>query len=523
MKLPRFTAKTPPPRESGLARATDIGALTRTGDIEVWRGVSQLGGAMQGAADLGYRAWQERHDIDTGIQHAKSTSALNMAYTDIQGELDNTPVETDAIRTKLRTEKLKELEDLYNQTRKGLDNKNAANQLRKSWELMKSQFDAGIYQTLSRNLNEQQKLDKMTIWQAMLVNAAAEDLASVKQNIREDVEKHLPLFGASGVQRIIGNLDKLTTDIREDYYKDLIYNGTSDLDVLTEQIQQDDSVDKKKLLNNIDEVRQQREKRDKEAIKELVDKTTSNTIREYFNGELLVSTLNERHAKGLIRDSEFKFMMKGLAQIAPDHSDSFAAGNIRRAKTDFDIGAIDRAEADKITLENYAKLDNTDRSKVVADLEDIEAKIIATAKSNAYSEGRGLMSQRFAGIQSEEDLIDLFRGAGLTEAEKKRINRRWTAEVNNKDLYERAVDDRFKEMRQKKISDVDKYKAESLRVLLQYQKRKRLSIEGLERAVAEEQRIIISTPTQVKPVGEMTTEEKQRELIRIRELRQLAR
>ena len=267
----------------------------------------------------------------------------------------------------------------------------------------------------------------------------------------------------------------------------------------------------------------------------LIDKINSDTIREYFNGDLTVAELNERHAKGHIKDSEFKFMMTALAKKVPDNTDPFAAGRIRRAMVDFEMGAIKRPETDKIVLENYTKLDGPDRSTIVEKLEDIEAKIIATAKSNAYSEGRGLMSQRFIGIQSEEDLIDLFRGAGLTEKEKSRINRRWRAEVNNRDLYERAVDDRFKEMRKEKISDIDKYKAESLRILLEFQRRTQLryttvgfvetevTLEEFEATVAARQQRIVKPIKKIKPVSEMTTAEKQRELERIRELKRLAR
>ena len=48
----------------------------------------------------------------------------------------------------------------------------------------------------------------------------------------------------------------------------------------------------------------------KEGQQELINKTTSDTIREYFGEVLTVATLNDRHEKGLIRDSEFKCMMK---------------------------------------------------------------------------------------------------------------------------------------------------------------------------------------------------------------------
>jgi len=222
-----------------------------------------------------------------------------------------------------------------------------------------------------------------------------------------------------------------------------------------------------------------------------ITKVNSDTIREYFNNELTVATLNERHAKGFIKDSDFKFMMTALTKKVPDDSDPFAAGRIRRAMASFKMGAIKRSEADSIILKDYPLLDGPDRSMVITDLEDIEEKIIAASKSNAYSEGRSLMSQRFVGIQSEEELIDIFKGAGLTDEQKKEINRQWRAEVNNRNLYERAVDDRFKEMRKEGISDVDRFKSESLKILLQYQRRVLLGLEKFEEAVSEEQRGII--------------------------------
>ena len=154
---------------------------------------------------------------------------------------------------------------------------------------------------------------------------------------------------------------------------------------------------------------------------------------------------------------------------------------------------------------------------VITDLEDIEEKIIAASKSNAYSEGRSLMSQRFVGIQSEEELIDIFKGAGLTDEQKKEINRQWRAGVNNRNLYERAVDDRFKEMRKEGISDVDRFKSESLKILLQYQRRVLLGLEEFEEIISREQKSIVTKP--LKSISEMTTEEKRRELQKIRELK----
>ncbi len=262
----------------------------------------------------------------------------------------------------------------------------------------------------------------------------------------------------------------------------------------------------------------------KDAQTALVDKTTSDTLREFFAGDLTVPELNKRHSAELVKDSEFKFMMSAFQDTTPANSDPFAASRIRRAQGDFEAGDITQAEVEKRIVEDYVKLDGPDRSKVLADLEDISTRVIGTARTNAYSEGRGLMSVQFVGIKSQDDLFDLFAATtGLTEDEKKRINRRWQAEVSNRDLYERAVDDRFREMRKDGITDTQKFQAESLRILLQYQRRKRLTLEALETEIGVEQQAIIKGSTVNKPVQEMTTAEKQAELQRIRELKQLAR
>ncbi len=277
------------------------------------------------------------------------------------------------------------------------------------------------------------------------------------------------------------------------------------------------------LRNTIGVTERAIEAQAKDAQEQTINQATSDAIREFYAGTLTVPELNKRHEAGVIKDSEFKSMMGTLQQTTPADSDAFAAGDIRRGMGDFEVGAITRAELDKVVLDNYAKLDGPDRSKVVSDIEDVATKVIGTARTNAYDEGRGLMSVQFIGIKSVEDLASIFAAAGLSDEEKKRINRRWQAEVANRDLYERAIDDRFREMRKDGVTDTQKFQAESLRVLRQYERRKRLELEQLETEIREERQAIISTASIVnKPVGEMTTTEKQAELQRIRELKRLA-
>lgn len=63
MKLPRFIATTAPPRETGIARAQDIGALTRTGTAE-FEAIERAGGKIQQTAGTAFQAWQNRRALD---------------------------------------------------------------------------------------------------------------------------------------------------------------------------------------------------------------------------------------------------------------------------------------------------------------------------------------------------------------------------------------------------------------------------------------------------------------------------
>jgi hypothetical protein len=223
--------------------------------------------------------------------------------------------------------------------------------------------------------------------------------------------------------------------------------------------------------------------RQKNAVTAKTNEVTSNTIRDYFtvdpatgNSIMTVPELMKRHEAGFLKDSEFKSMMENLTTTVPKDSDGFAAGRVRRAVADFEEGLISRADVDSAILKEYPLLDGPDRSNVVSDLEAVSSKILGTAKSNAYAEGSSLRSVQFVGIETEDQFTKLFAGSGLTEGQKKRLNRRRLAEINNQDLYERAVSDRLNEMRKSGIEDVNKYKSESLSILLQYQNRLNLKL-----------------------------------------------
>jgi len=77
VKLPKYIATTPPPRETGLARAQDIGALTRTGGAE-YEAIAGAGKAIQQTANIGTQIYMNRQALDDQVTMGKiSTRAID--------------------------------------------------------------------------------------------------------------------------------------------------------------------------------------------------------------------------------------------------------------------------------------------------------------------------------------------------------------------------------------------------------------------------------------------------------------
>jgi hypothetical protein len=87
MKLPRFIASTPPPTDPGIARASDIGALTRT--APAGEGAIALGRGLQGVGDMAFQSAMKRKDLDNraaeGEANARSIDALTEGTNTIAG------------------------------------------------------------------------------------------------------------------------------------------------------------------------------------------------------------------------------------------------------------------------------------------------------------------------------------------------------------------------------------------------------------------------------------------------------
>jgi len=74
--FPGFTASTPPPRSSGLARAQNIGALTQSSEQAKWSGVGAFGRGMSYASQLSFQASQHRQALDDDIEWGTATTRV---------------------------------------------------------------------------------------------------------------------------------------------------------------------------------------------------------------------------------------------------------------------------------------------------------------------------------------------------------------------------------------------------------------------------------------------------------------
>ena len=93
MKLPRVTATTPPPRETGLVRAQDIGALTNIGDAE-FRAIQQLGGALKGTAGMMFKIQQQKQKISDDTQTDRISQNMKIWVGAQEEALKTTRIET---------------------------------------------------------------------------------------------------------------------------------------------------------------------------------------------------------------------------------------------------------------------------------------------------------------------------------------------------------------------------------------------------------------------------------------------
>jgi len=156
MKLPRYTAKVGPPRFAGAARATDIGALTRTGEVEVWRGVSQLGGGMKDVSNLMFRVQQDRQAIDARLQHNRVSSSMAEYANELDRSLEEQVVTSKKHRDDLQQANMALYDKEFQNQLKTVDNHKALQALKISQYESKARASTQIYNKLTANYDRYQ-------------------------------------------------------------------------------------------------------------------------------------------------------------------------------------------------------------------------------------------------------------------------------------------------------------------------------------------------------------------------------
>lgn len=154
MKLPRFTAQTPPPRTSGITRATDIGALTQTGEGAKFRSIQAVGGALRGLAGMLFRVQQDRQAIDTRLQHDQSASQIEEHITKMNQSLADSVVRTPKERDATHDAVMVKFDEYYQQRLKWMDNPESREALKSTWLLNRPRYVKQLYSTLNKQLDK---------------------------------------------------------------------------------------------------------------------------------------------------------------------------------------------------------------------------------------------------------------------------------------------------------------------------------------------------------------------------------
>jgi len=156
MQFPRFTAKTAP-RGSGVARANDIGALTRTSDPEFYRSIGAIGQGLNIASDYAFRANQQRRAVDADLQYKKASADVYEYTEKYMRSMEQTPITSDGQRSEFHQNYMKQLEEMNNQRNKEIDNPDALNARKSSWPHEKLRHSKDMYSYLTGKLHFHQK------------------------------------------------------------------------------------------------------------------------------------------------------------------------------------------------------------------------------------------------------------------------------------------------------------------------------------------------------------------------------
>jgi len=118
MKLPRYIASTPA-QGTGLARANDIGALTRTGGAE-FEALKGAGRATQGTADTMFQVQQHKQKISDDTQTDRISQNIRIWANEWEAGVETTRVETPDDQKRIMKSQKKSFNEMIAKETKGM-------------------------------------------------------------------------------------------------------------------------------------------------------------------------------------------------------------------------------------------------------------------------------------------------------------------------------------------------------------------------------------------------------------------
>lgn len=223
---------------------------------------------------------------------------------------------------------------------------------------------------------------------------------------------------------------------------------------------------------------------------ELIDTTTSTTIREYYQGTMTVGELDKRHEAGLIKDTKFESMRKGLEASIPDVSDQMVRSEMNNAITQFRANQISREDTQNIFLDSYEFLDEPDRKKFDNDIEAVTTTLVENSMSEAKEAGKELISPKF----------QEFDPFGIKKFDNPEDERRFNLEWRLRNQYNDSLDEWKESQKDKVITPSDVRRMEN-DLLIDYRKIRSRGLDAIETAVSPTE----GPPVPVTPLKESKT------------------
>lgn len=234
-----------------------------------------------------------------------------------------------------------------------------------------------------------------------------------------------------------------------------------------------DTETEKNLRSRINTSRKKIETQQDQARKDAVDRTTAETVAEFYRGTLEEPELERRFKSGLIDEDDYLKMVEDFNKPAPDNSDIFIRSAMNTAVTDFKAGSLSKNQVQGVFLDSYKSLNIADRTKFQ---DDIEREFNAGIQ-NSVKEAKARGKEQLVNIKFQ----DPFGFASLDNEEQRLADIQW----RNLNLYEDAIDDWIQSQAEqgKNVtpSDIRKMRTD---LLIDYKKTSDLKIEAFESAVS---------------------------------------